>query len=93
MSVHYSVQTFHPMLFSDVYGVVTDGSGWEYVRLRSGVRCRYMSALKTQRVAAEKFYADLGLGGIQPGKVDKAQLISDVKDALYSAKICSYAQV
>lgn len=56
---------------------------------------RYMSALKDQRVAAEKFYSDLGLGGITAGaaSVDKAQLISDVKDALYAAKICSYAQV
>ena len=25
-------------------------------------------------------------------KVDKAQLISDVRQALYAAKICSYAQ-
>jgi 6-phosphogluconate dehydrogenase len=55
--------------------------------------CRYMSALKPQRVAAEKFYADLGLGGVQPVTGDKAKLISDVKDALYAAKICSYAQV
>lgn len=61
--------------------------------LKSGVFCSYMSALKSQRVEAEKFYAGLGLGGIVTGTVDKAQLISDVKDALYSAKICSYAQV
>ena len=54
---------------------------------------RYMSALKYQRVKACAFYKDLDLQ--TPTKVpgiDKAQLVDDVRKALYASKICSYAQ-
>lgn len=54
---------------------------------------RYLSSIKSQREAAEKFYADLGMSGPKAMGVDKQQLISDVRNALYASKICSYAQV
>jgi 6-phosphogluconate dehydrogenase len=39
-------------------------------------------------------FKKLGLKTPAPVKdIDKAQLISDVKAALYASKICSYAQV
>ena len=50
---------------------------------------RYLSALKEERVAASKVLK--GPEGKLPA-VDKAQLIDDVRNALYAAKICSYAQ-
>jgi 6-phosphogluconate dehydrogenase len=54
---------------------------------------RYMSALKEERVEAAKFFAGLGLKApSQAEGVDKAQLVEDVKQALYCSKICSYAQ-
>lgn len=54
---------------------------------------RYMSAIKPERVAAAKVFASLGLHAPSaiPG-VSKAELVQDVKDALYASKICSYAQ-
>eukprot|EP00878_Enallax_costatus_P013340 GHUV01013947.1.p1 GENE.GHUV01013947.1~~GHUV01013947.1.p1 ORF type:complete len:298 (+),score=83.20 GHUV01013947.1:191-1084(+) len=54
---------------------------------------RYMSALKDQRVAAAKFYHELGLKApSQAEGIDKAKLVEDVSQALYCSKICSYAQ-
>jgi len=54
---------------------------------------RFLSGLKEERVAAAKFYNGLGINAPQPlPGVDKDQLISDVRDALYASKICSYAQ-
>lgn len=54
---------------------------------------RYMSAAKDERVAASKMYAGLGLHAPVPPKgVDKAQLIDDVRKALYASKVVSYAQ-
>jgi 6-phosphogluconate dehydrogenase len=54
---------------------------------------RFLSGLKDERVAAAEFYKSQGVGGPEPPTgVDKAQLIEDVKHALYAAKICSYAQ-
>lgn len=52
-----------------------------------------MSALKDQRVEASKFFEGLGVGAptVVDG-VDKAQLIADVKSALYASKVVSYAQ-
>jgi len=54
---------------------------------------RYMSAAKPERVAASKVYEGLGLHApsAMPG-VTKAQLVADVRAALYASKICSYAQ-
>ena len=54
---------------------------------------RYMSALKDQRVKAASFYKDLDVNQPVCEKgIDKAQLIDDVRKALYASKICSYAQ-
>mmetsp|Transcript_2798 Transcript_2798/g.6132 ORF Transcript_2798/g.6132 Transcript_2798/m.6132 type:complete len:570 (+) Transcript_2798:65-1774(+) len=54
---------------------------------------RYMSALKSERVAASQVFGKLGLKEPTsiPG-VNKAQLVDDVRKALYASKICSYAQ-
>lgn len=54
---------------------------------------RYISALKSERVAAAAFYAPLGIAApcVAAG-VDKAALAEDVRKALYCAKVCSYAQ-
>lgn len=49
---------------------------------------RYLSALKDQRVAA----AGILTGPAEIPNVDKEQIIQDVRQALYAAKICSYAQ-
>eukprot|EP00210_Caulerpa_lentillifera_P008241 g7867.t1 len=54
---------------------------------------RYMSALKDQRVKAAAFYESLGLPQPQINtSINKAELINDVRKALYASKICSYAQ-
>merc|ERR1711970_1643568 len=58
-----------------------------------GLDARFLSGLKDERVKASAFYAELGLGEPKPlGKVDKAQLMTDVRQALFASKICSYAQ-
>lgn len=49
---------------------------------------RYLSGLKDERVAASNLLA----GPSDIPKVDRNQLIDDVRQALYAAKICSYAQ-
>jgi 6-phosphogluconate dehydrogenase len=61
--------------------------------ITSSLDGRYMSALKPERMAAAAVFGKLGLGQptMIPG-VDKAQLIDDVRKALYASKICSYAQ-
>ena len=51
---------------------------------------RYLSGLKSERVAAAAVLS--GPDGASAPKVDRAQLVSDVRLALYAAKICSYAQ-
>ncbi len=49
---------------------------------------RCLSAMKEERVGASKVFS-----GPKPAfEGDKAQFISDIKDALYAAKIVSYAQ-
>jgi len=61
--------------------------------IASSLDSRCLSGLKDERVAAEKFYSKLGLspaGG--NSKVDKQQLINDVRYALYASKVTSYAQ-
>jgi len=47
-----------------------------------------MSSTKDDRVAASKILS----GPTDMPDVDKSQLIDDVRQALYAAKICSYAQ-
>lgn len=49
---------------------------------------RYISARKEERVAA----AAILTGPTEIPSVDKDQIIEDVRQALYAAKICSYAQ-
>jgi 6-phosphogluconate dehydrogenase len=49
---------------------------------------RYLSGLKEQRVAASRVLA----GPEDRPRVDRTRLVHDVRDALYTAKICSYAQ-
>ncbi|KAG2453497.1 hypothetical protein HYH02_001717 [Chlamydomonas schloesseri] len=59
--------------------------------MASALDARYMSALKSERVAASKVFSTCVTPGPVAG-VDKAQLIKDVRAALYASKICSYAQ-
>uniref|UniRef100_A0A7S2XZ87 6-phosphogluconate dehydrogenase, decarboxylating n=1 Tax=Fibrocapsa japonica TaxID=94617 RepID=A0A7S2XZ87_9STRA len=49
---------------------------------------RYLSARKEERVAASTVLQ----GPAEIPSVDRAQLIDDVRQALYASKICSYAQ-
>lgn len=59
--------------------------------ITASLDARYMSAIKSQRVAASKVYAACQQPGPVAG-VDKAQLVKDVAAALYASKVCSYAQ-
>ena len=57
--------------------------------IAAAIDARVLSSMKDERVAASKV---LG-GGPAPSPVrDRKQFISDVHDALYASKICSYAQ-
>jgi 6-phosphogluconate dehydrogenase len=59
--------------------------------LRGGALCTLASGACAPRPRAQVFGAC-----VQPGPapgIDKAQLVADVRKALYAAKICSYAQV
>jgi 6-phosphogluconate dehydrogenase len=49
---------------------------------------RFLSGRKEERVAAEKVLS----GPSALPSVDRAQLVEDVRAALYACKICSYAQ-
>jgi 6-phosphogluconate dehydrogenase len=51
------------------------------------VESRFISAYKQERVAASKV-----LTGPDPRLEDREGLVADVRDALYAAKICAYAQ-
>ncbi|KAK9061800.1 hypothetical protein SSX86_018983 [Deinandra increscens subsp. villosa] len=54
---------------------------------------RFLSGLKDERVEAAKVFKSGGFDDILADqKVDKEKLINDVRQALYAAKICSYAQ-
>ncbi|KAG0619886.1 hypothetical protein M758_4G172500 [Ceratodon purpureus] len=54
---------------------------------------RFLSGLKDERVAASKVFKELGVGDLlKKVKVDKKELIDNVRKALYASKICSYAQ-
>jgi 6-phosphogluconate dehydrogenase len=56
--------------------------------IAASLDARYISSLKAERV----FAATILRGPDALPRVDKAALIEDVRAALYSAKICSYAQ-
>merc|ERR1719174_3510262 len=61
--------------------------------MASALDGRFLSGLKDQRVEAAQFYAARGLGEVAPlAGAARDQLREDVKAALYSSKICSYAQ-
>jgi 6-phosphogluconate dehydrogenase len=57
--------------------------------MAAALDARYMSSRKEERLEASKI-----LAGPSPNSsgVDKDQLINDLKNALYSSKICSYTQ-
>jgi len=57
--------------------------------IASAVEARVMSALKAERVSASKVLEGPAKSA---GVTDRAAFVGDVKDALYAAKICSYAQ-
>lgn len=61
--------------------------------ITSSLDGRYMSAIKPERVEAAKVFEGLGLKAPSaiPG-VSKAELVADVRAALYASKMCSYAQ-
>ena len=56
--------------------------------MAAALDARFLSGIKEERAAAAKVL----VGPTELPKVDKAQLIADVRAALYAAKICSYAQ-
>lgn len=56
--------------------------------ISAALDARYMSANKDERKAASKVLN----GPVDLPNVDKEQLVNDLKDALYAAKICCYAQ-
>jgi len=54
---------------------------------------RFLSGLKEERVEAAKVFSAGGVEDtLSTEVVDKKKLIDDVRQALYAAKICSYAQ-
>jgi len=57
--------------------------------IEASLDSRFLSGLKDERVAASKIFQG-DYTSDEP--VDKAQLIEDVRKALYASKICSYAQ-
>ena len=58
--------------------------------MAAALDARYLSSLKDEREAAAAVLSGPEASGLPV--VDKAQLIADVRAALYAAKICSYAQ-
>ena len=56
--------------------------------MAAALDARFLSGLKEERVEAAKLLH----GPADMPKVDRAQLVDDVRQALYAAKICSYAQ-
>jgi 6-phosphogluconate dehydrogenase len=57
--------------------------------INSAIDARFISGLKEERVAASKVISG---PPDAPSGVDRERIISAVHDALYAAKICSYAQ-
>jgi 6-phosphogluconate dehydrogenase len=67
--------------------------------MAAALDARFLSGAKTEREAAEALYAEVGVPPAGTGAAaaaaapaDKAQLVADVRAALYAAKVCSYAQ-
>ncbi len=58
--------------------------------MTSAVEARIISSFKEERLAASKLLGGPGASGAYQG--DKAKFIEAVRRALYSSKICSYAQ-
>ncbi|HVE71124.1 MAG TPA: NADP-dependent phosphogluconate dehydrogenase [Thermoanaerobaculia bacterium] len=67
--------------------------------IAAAIDARVLSSMKDERVAASKVLS--GAAAAEPalsraegaaGVTDREQFISDVHDALYAAKVCSYAQ-
>ncbi|KAA0156578.1 hypothetical protein FNF29_00689 [Cafeteria roenbergensis] len=56
--------------------------------IAAALEARFLSGLKDERVEAAKIIT----GPTDMPAVDRAQLIDDVRQALYAAKICAYAQ-
>lgn len=59
--------------------------------IASALDARYLSGMKSQRMAASKVLTGPAPSAAASG-VDKKQLLNDVREALYASKICSYAQ-
>ena len=58
--------------------------------IAAAIDARVLSSMKDERVAASKV---LSAGaGVSPSVSDREQFIQDVHDALFAAKVCSYAQ-
>ncbi len=57
--------------------------------INAAVEARILSSFKSERVAASQVLSGPKLGGVE---IDRKRLIGLVRDALYAAKICSYAQ-
>jgi len=57
--------------------------------IASALEARYMSSLLDERIVASKILTGPTTTEL---KIDKNELIQDVRKALYAAKICSYAQ-
>jgi 6-phosphogluconate dehydrogenase len=57
--------------------------------INSAIDARFISGLKDERVAASKVISG---PQIAPASLERERVISAVHDALYAAKICSYAQ-
>jgi 6-phosphogluconate dehydrogenase len=56
--------------------------------INAAVEARILSSIKAERVAASKVLR----GPASMPQVDRAKLVDQVADALYAAKVCSYAQ-
>jgi 6-phosphogluconate dehydrogenase len=57
--------------------------------IAAAIDARVLSSMKAERVQAAKQY---GGAGRKPYSGDKKALVSGLKNALYAAKVCSYAQ-
>ncbi|MBQ9571986.1 MAG: NADP-dependent phosphogluconate dehydrogenase [Acidaminococcaceae bacterium] len=63
--------------------------------ITEAVFARNMSTYKEERKELEKVYADLTAAANKKAsftEAEKAQLLEDLRDTLYAAKICAYAQ-
>jgi 6-phosphogluconate dehydrogenase len=58
--------------------------------IAAAIDARVLSSLKDERVAASKALS--GPTPNPPAQAERSQLIDDLRDALYAARICAYAQ-